>query len=126
MSRGGESRAHEKLKDGRAALRVYPSQFAKRELQRIMAEPGNRDGYRRRKCTVEPVFGKIEVGMGFRRFLYRGRLSVGSEWNLVCAALNIKKRAALCGSRWGFANRRCCNMFEVVAEGGHSVGGQCS
>jgi transposase len=86
---------HETLKDGRAALRVYPSQFAKRELQRIMAEPGNRDVYRRRKCTVEPVFGQIKVGMGFRRFLYRGLRSVGSEWNLVCAALNVKKMAVL-------------------------------
>lgn len=87
--------AHEQLKDGRAALRVYPSQFAKRELQRIMDEPGNRDVYRRRKCTVEPVFGQIKVGMGFRRFFYRGKEKVGSEWNLVCAALNVKKMAAL-------------------------------
>ena len=86
--------SHEKLKDGRGAVRVLPSQFAKRELRRIMEESGNRDIYRRRKCTVEPVFGQIEVGMGFRRFFYRGREKVASEWNLVCAALNIKKIAA--------------------------------
>ena len=87
--------SHYKVKDGRGVLGAEPSHFAKRELQRIMAEPGNRDVYRRRKCTVEPVFGQIKVGMGFRRFLYRGRRSVGSEWNLVCAALNVKKMAAL-------------------------------
>lgn len=85
---------HERLKGGRGAIRVLPSQFAKRELKRIMDEPGNRDIYRRRKCTVEPVFGQIQVGMGFRRFFYRGRENVGSEWNLVCAAFNVKKIAA--------------------------------
>ena len=82
---------HERLKSGRGALRAYPSQFAMRELRRIMDEPGNRGVYRRRKCTVEPVFGQIQVGMGFRRFLYRGLANVGSEWNLVCAAFNVKK-----------------------------------
>ena len=87
--------SHYKIKDGRGVLGAEPSHFAKRELQRIMTEPGNRDVYRRRKCTVEPVFGQIKVGMGFRRFLCRGLRSVGSEWNLVCAALNVKKMAAL-------------------------------
>jgi transposase len=92
---------HEKLKDGRAALRVYPSQFAKRELRRILDEPDNRNIYRRRKCTVEPVFGQIQVGMGFRRFFYRGRQNVSSEWNLLCAAFNVKKIAAVMRRRAG-------------------------
>lgn len=82
-------------RDGRGVISVQPGHFAKRELRRIMQEPGHREIYRRRKCTVEPVFGQIQVGMGFRRFFYRGRLNVGSEWNLVCAALNVKKMAAL-------------------------------
>ena len=86
--------SHEGLKGGRGAIRVQPSQFAMRELRRIMEEPGNKDIYRRRKCTVEPVFGQIQVGMGFRRFFYRGRKNVASEWSLVCAALNMKKIAA--------------------------------
>jgi hypothetical protein len=110
---------HEKLKDGRAALRVYPSQFAKRELQRIMTEPGNRDVYRRRKCTVEPVFGQIQVGMGFRRFFYRGHANTGSEWNLVCAAFNVKKIAATMRRRAGPLGRfwaqagRCVHLLRL-------------
>jgi len=84
---------HYATADGRSVLRVLPSHLAKRELKRVMEETGNRDLYRRRKCTVEPVFGQIQVGMGFRRFFYRGRENVRSEWNLVCAALNIKKVA---------------------------------
>jgi len=82
-------------RDGRGVISALPGHFAKRALRRIMQEPGHREIYRRRKCTVEPVFGQIQVGMGFRRFFYRGRLNVGGEWNLVCAALNVKKMAAL-------------------------------
>lgn len=84
-------------RDGRGVIAVLSGHFAKRELRRIMDEPGNREIYRRRKCTVEPVFGQIQVGMGFRRFFYRGKKNVGAEWNLVCAALNIKKMAARIG-----------------------------
>ncbi len=82
-------------RDGRGVISALPGHFAKRELRRIMQETGHREIYRRRKCTVEPVFGQIQVGMGFRRFFYRGSRNVGSEWNLVCAALNVKKMAAL-------------------------------
>ena len=89
-------------RDGRGVIAVLPGHFAKRELRRIMDEPGNRDIYRRRKCTVEPVFGQIQVGMGCRRFFYRGKKNVGAEWNLVCAALNIKKMAARIGQTGGW------------------------
>ena len=53
---------------------------------------------------MEPVFGQIQVGMGFRRFFYRGSRNVGSEWNLVCAALNVKKMAALMRKSGVWAN----------------------
>ncbi len=81
------------LKNGHGRLKVHKGHFAKRELKRIMEE--KKDLYRRRKCTVEPVFGQIQIGMGFRRYLYRGRANVRSEWNLVCAAFNVKKITAL-------------------------------
>lgn len=94
---------HYAVADGRSVLTVWPSHLAKRELKRIMEEPGHRELYRRRKCTVEPVFGQIQVGMGFDRFFYRGRDKVRSEWNLVCAALNIKKVATRVRSAGGWA-----------------------
>jgi hypothetical protein len=95
---------HYETADGREVIRVDQSHLAKRELQRIMEEPGHRELYRRRKYTAEPPFGQIKAGMGFRRFLYRGREKVGSEWNLVCAAFNVKKLAALLGTRGHPAN----------------------
>jgi hypothetical protein len=86
---------HRETADGREVISVGQGHLAKRALQRILDETGHRELYRRRKCTVESVFGQIKVGMGFRRFLYRGRQNVGSEWNLVGAAFNVKKIAAL-------------------------------
>ena len=90
---------HYETVDGREVLRIDQSHMAKRELKRTMDEPGHRELYRRRKCTVEPVFGQIKVGMGFRRFNYRGQQNVRSEWSLVCAAFNVKKIASLLNGR---------------------------
>ena len=81
--------------NGCEVIRVEQSHLAKRELRRIMDEPGHSELYRRRKCTVEPAFGQIKAGMGFRRFYYRGQQNVRSEWNLVCAAFNLRKMADL-------------------------------
>jgi hypothetical protein len=89
---------HAETADGREVISVGPGHMAKRELRWIMDEPGHRELYRRRKCTVEPPFGQIKAGMGVRRFLYRGTANVRSEWDLVCAAFNIKKMGAFLGT----------------------------
>ena len=47
--------------------------------------------YKLRKQTVEPVFGIIKAGLGFRRFLLRGREKVSLEWLLVCVSYNFKR-----------------------------------
>ncbi len=47
--------------------------------------------YRRRACTVEPVFGIIKAVLGFRQFLLRGLSKVRGEWKLVCLAYNLKR-----------------------------------
>jgi len=47
--------------------------------------------YRRRKATVEPVFGQIKEARHFRRFLLRGLHKVRGEWALICAAHNLLK-----------------------------------
>jgi len=45
--------------------------------------------YAARKCVVEPVFGQIKQGRGFRQFLLRGKEKVKGEWALVCLTHNI-------------------------------------
>jgi Transposase DDE domain len=38
--------------------------------------------YKKRKQTVEPVFGIIKSAMGFVRFRLRGLRNVATEWTL--------------------------------------------
>ena len=47
--------------------------------------------YKRRKCTVEPVFGIIKNVLGFNRFSLRGIEKVKTEWLLVTLAYNCKR-----------------------------------
>jgi transposase len=62
--------------------------------ERLKSEEGQR-WYRRRKAIAELPFGWIKHGLGFRRFSLRGLKKVRGEWQLVCAALNLKRMAAL-------------------------------
>ncbi|MDF1568856.1 MAG: transposase, partial [Spirochaetaceae bacterium] len=55
----------------------------------------NRNLYRLRKQTVEPVFGIIKHIMGFREFLSRGFKNVENEWALVALAYNLKRLHSL-------------------------------
>ena len=47
--------------------------------------------YRKRKQTVEPVFGIIKSAMGFTRFHLRGIQKVAAEWLLVALAYNCRR-----------------------------------
>lgn len=47
--------------------------------------------YRQRKHTVEPVFGIIKEVLGFRRFSLRGKENIDNEWGLVCLSYNLKR-----------------------------------
>lgn len=47
--------------------------------------------YAMRKGIVEPVFGQIKHGRGFRQFLLRGVEKVKGEWSLICTTHNILK-----------------------------------
>jgi transposase len=53
--------------------------------------PEGRAVYARRKVIVEPVFGQIKEGQGFRRFLLRGLDNIRGEWRLVCVTHNLLK-----------------------------------
>jgi hypothetical protein len=53
--------------------------------------PEGRAVYARRQVIVEPVFGQIKEGRGFRRFLLRGLKKMRGEWSLVCLTHNLLK-----------------------------------
>jgi transposase len=47
--------------------------------------------YKKRKQTVEPVFGIIKSAMGFTRFRLRGLHKVATEWTLTALAYNCRR-----------------------------------
>lgn len=63
-------------------------------LHRLSTQ-GGRALYKLRKQTVEPVFGIIKQGMGWRQMSMRGLRKAQGEWNLVTMAWNIKRMHVL-------------------------------
>lgn len=61
-----------------------------RMAHRLKTTPGQQL-YKKRKQTVEPVFGIIKEVVGFRRFSLRGHAKVSLEWILVCVSYNLKR-----------------------------------
>ena len=57
--------------------------------------------YKKRKETVEPVFGIVKAAMGFRRFLLRGLRKVNLEWSIVRLAYNFRRLATLLTAKKG-------------------------
>jgi hypothetical protein len=58
-------------------------------MKRKLKTKAGRAIYAARKCVVEPVFGQIKQGRGFRQFLLRGKEKVRGEWALLCLTHNI-------------------------------------
>jgi transposase len=72
---------------------------ADRMRRRLRTQHGRRR-YARRKAIVEPVFGQIKQGRGYRQFLLRGMRQVRGEWALICTTHNVLKL-------WTALRRRC-------------------
>jgi transposase len=63
----------------------------KQRMARKLRTKKGRAVYARRKGIVEPVFGQIKQGLGFRQFLLRGLAKMRAEWRLVCTVHNLLK-----------------------------------
>ena len=72
---------------GRIPKDLGPRERMRRKLQ---TKRGRRR-YALRMETVEPVFGQIKQGRGFRQFLLRGLERVQGEWSLICTGHNLLK-----------------------------------
>jgi transposase len=64
---------------------------AKQKMARRNRTKKGRTEYARRKVIIEPVFGQIKEGQGFRNFLLRGLEKMQGEWKLVCLTHNLLK-----------------------------------
>ncbi len=61
-----------------------PSHLSPRDrMRRKLHTKRGRQRYALRMATVEPVFGQIKHGRGFRQFLLRGLAKVQGEWSLI-------------------------------------------
>ena len=72
---------------GRIPRHLSPRDRMRRKLQ----TKRGRQRYALRMETVEPVFGQIKEGRGFRQFLLRGLEKVNAEWSLICTGHNLLK-----------------------------------
>jgi transposase len=60
-------------------------------MRRTLRTTRGRRLYAWRKAIVEPVFGQIKQGRGYRQFLLRGMRQVRGEWALICTTHNVLK-----------------------------------
>jgi transposase len=93
--------ATEKLQHGRhrPPCRRGPLPSGASRVERMKRKLETKAGaavYALRKTIVEPVFGQIKQGRGFRQFLLRGLEKVRGEWALLCLTHNILKIHKLC------------------------------
>ena len=69
-----------------------PSHLSSRDrMRRKLQTRRGRQRYALRMQTVEPVFGQIKQGRGFRQFPLRGLEKVNGEWSLICTGHNLLK-----------------------------------
>ena len=78
----GEQRRH---------LRLHARSVAGATMRTKMRQPEAREVYRRRKFTVEPVFGQVKWNRALRALSMRGQSKSRSEFRFVCAVHNLMK-----------------------------------
>lgn len=86
-----ESGENKKLPDQKGTPTENKPISVREEMRRKLKTDKGKEIYRKRKMTVEPVFGIIKEIMGFRRFSLRGEQNINGEWLLVCSAYNLKR-----------------------------------
>ena len=77
--------------DAVAPAAASPEGSVREQMRHKLRTPEGQAVYRMRKAIVEPVFGQIKAGRGFRRFLFRGLAQVAAEWTLICLTHNLLK-----------------------------------
>ena len=113
--------APERTRHGRVAPPVprgrIPSNLSPRDrMRRKLQTKRGRQRYALRMQTVEPVFGQIKQGRGFRQFLLRGLEKVSGEWSLICTGHNLLKlfRFGAAQPRETPTNRFATNVPNIV------------
>ena len=80
----------------------WPQGPETQRMHRLLRLPWARVRYARRKTQAERPHAEIKGAMALRRFMLRGVAKVRGEWDLVCAAFNLRRLRAIavaCGGR---------------------------
>ena len=72
----------------------WPSGRHSRKMHRTLRLPWAQALYRHRKTQGERPFAEIKAVMRFRRFSLRGAAKARGQWDLACAAFNLRRLAA--------------------------------
>ena len=72
-------------------------------MERKLLTKRGRALYKKRGVLVEPVFGQVKEGQGFRRFMRRGLVAAQSEWSLAGMTHNLLKLWRSGQAPWGWA-----------------------
>jgi transposase len=80
-----------KRKGGIRHLKMYPHEAARNMMIAKMKTQEARELYKLRRQTVEPAIGDLKENQGLRAFLVRGVQGARTEFNLACAARNLRK-----------------------------------
>jgi transposase len=99
VEKGHHGKTVEDLKDKGPKGCPPENQSAKEKMARKLKTRRGKEIYKKRKETVEPVFGIIKSVMGFRQFMLRGIEKVNTEWALVRVAYNFKRLHRLLGGK---------------------------
>lgn len=71
--------------------RIPKRMTVKERMERKLLTRRGRSFYKRRSCTVEPVFGQVKHNRGCDRFQRRGLKAGRSEWRFISGAHNLVK-----------------------------------
>jgi transposase len=80
-----------KRKNGIRYLKMFPHEVALNGMRMKMKTPEAKEVYKLRQQIVEPVLGDIKENKGIRGFITRGIQTVRAEFNIICAAMNMKR-----------------------------------
>ena len=116
--------APERTRHGRVAPPAprgrIPSHLSPRDrMRRKLQTKRGRQRYALRMQTVEPVFGQIKQGRGFRQFLLRGLEKVSGEWSLICTGPQPAQAVQVWGgSASRNADKQVCRKCPEHRQGG--------
>jgi transposase len=91
VEKGHHGKTVDDLKKKPPKGRPPENMTAKEKMIRKLKTKKGEKTYKKRKETVEPVFGIMKSVMGFRQFLLRGIEKVNTEWSLVRVSYNFKR-----------------------------------